>query len=198
MEVRLGKKWITLKEKYRTILGDEILKAIDRHYKYNFDRRGDDVVKIIETVVRLDRKKKTVILPFLLLTEALALASGFALIIMGRNYAQIAIPALILVMATFGIVLRFLVKLFLDPDQQVPSIESFSIELGLGVGLGVIYYFLFCIGGSSIAGDLDEAMKRGPFEPVAIVISILTIGVSFLLEDSLERARKKLSGAITS
>jgi hypothetical protein len=193
-----AERWKILKADYRRRLeeNDELLKAIDRHYTDTPDKRGDDVVTIMETIVRSEKSKRTTIVPFLLCTELLAFVGGFALIITGKTYVQIAIPALILAMAAFGIVLRFLVKLLLDPDQQLP-IKGFVIELGLGVGLSVIYYFLFRIGGSSIAPDLDQTMKTGPFESVAIVISILTIGVSFLLEDSLERARNKLSGAIT-
>lgn len=105
-------------------------------------------------------------------------------------------PILIIAMATFGIVLRSLVRLLKCPEEMLQR-RVFFVELGLAVGVGVIYYIFFQLSGSSIAQEnLSEALAGGSFIAVALVVSLITVGTSFLLEESIERLSKQLSRTV--
>lgn len=167
-------------------------KALEHFYGDIYEGRGEEVVDLIERVVQLSRREAKITIPLLLGTEIVTLLAWFFMFTRGRDFAALAMPLLIVMMGVFGIVLRSLVRLFRDPMRD-ESARTFAIEIGLGVGLGVVYYLFFRLGGSSIAPDLDQSLKAGRFDSVALVVSVLALGASFMLEQAVAQASRRLA-----
>jgi len=176
------------------VSGNNSRRPIEQDFGDLYKGRTDDIVRIVEKVVQARKKEASMPLPILLLVEFVALGLWFLLVHAGDAYPEIAMPIIILTTAAFGIVLRSLVRLFSDPDLTLRT-KAFFLELGLGIGFGAIYYMLFLIGGNVISKDLSATLKAGSFQSVALVVSILIVAVSFLLEDSIKKARIKLEEA---
>ena len=188
--------WERLEVSFRKNLKDKV-KPLTDPYDDVSKERAESIIDIAETVIRIDRKEDCVSHITLLGAEGFALLLWLLVVLTGDHYVSIAMPILIIAMATFGIVLRSLVRLLKRPDEMLQR-RVFFVELGLAVGVGVIYYIFFQLSGSSIAQkNLSEALAGGSFIAVALVVSLITVGTSFLLEESIERLSKQLSRTVS-
>lgn len=183
--------WNRMELDFRRVLQDQT-DPLTKYFGDTSPSRVNGIIDIVEVMVRIQKKETSFSYKFLVLVECIALVLWFIIFLSGNKYSQIAMPVLILMMAIFGIILRSLIRLLKDPDQFIQA-KVFFVELGLAIGLSVIYYFFFQLGGSSISTDFESALKDRTFSSVALIVSLLTVGVSFLLEETIEKASKRLS-----
>ncbi len=183
--------WNSMELYFRRVLQNQT-EPLTKYYGDTSSLRVNGVLDIVEKMVRVQNKETSFSYKFLILVECVALVLWFIVFQSGSKYSQIAMPVLIFMMAILGIILRSLIRLLKDPDQFIQA-KVFFVEIGLALGLSVIYYFFFQLGGSSISTDFESILKDRTFNSVALIVSLLTVGVSFLLEETIEKASKRLS-----
>lgn len=182
-------------ERTKSMLNFALQQRIDPMTKSAEDvssNRVKELIDILEKMVGIQKKETGISYKVLVFIEILILASWFIILVTGKNYPLIALPLIIFVMAFCGIILRSLIRLHKDADQIIPT-KVFIIELGIGIALGVIYYIFFLVGASSISANFEDSIKGRTFTSLALVVSLLSIAVSFLLKESIEGMHKRLS-----
>jgi hypothetical protein len=172
---------------------NHMTEPLTRYFGDTSDQRSDAIVALVERMATANRRETRVLYPYLLAVELVCVFVWFAVLLTGQSYSQLSIPIILLCMAIFGIVMRSLIRMFGNQDVVITA-KIFAIEAGIGTGLSLIYYIFFMLGGSSITDSLKSALAtERSFTSIGLIISLLAFGVSFLLEDSILKASKKLS-----
>jgi len=186
--------WELQRRDFERVLGE--VEPLTEYFGRTSEDRMNKIVTICERMANAQMRSRIITPRALVYVEFVCLAIWFTVLFAVSN-ADVGIPVMILTMSTVGIVLRSLLKLM--PARSSPlELETFTIEIGLGVGVAVIYYLLFLVGGSSISRDLQTALKDNHARvSVGVMVSLLSVAVSFLLEDSIEQVSKKLKATAT-
>lgn len=158
--------------------------------------RMDEIISIAELLSRANKNDSLVSYYSLLSIELICLVGWLLLYHTGSTYSQFSVFMMIVLMSTFGIVLRSLLKIS-STDTSGVMLRAFLVEIGLGVGVGMVYFLFFQIGGASISHDVKTALQQeNTFSSVSIIVSLLSVSASFLLEESIAKVTKKMTEAL--
>lgn len=184
--------WSQVKSAIQLVVGQSTNSLIDPSSDVT-DQRADEVLIVLKKMVSALARGTALFYPFVIGIEVVLIIIWFAILLNGAKYSDVAIPLALVCMAIFGIVMRALIRLLGDENVALKW-KTFSIEAGIGVGLALIYYILFMLGGSSIAADIKQSLTDDKsFRSICLIISLLAFGVSFLLEDTIQKITKKLA-----
>jgi hypothetical protein len=195
------KAWEQLAHGYKGTLSDLEYQAIDDPSPGLDVKRVEIIVDAAERLAKdSDRAEPRISLVLLICTELTCVVVWFLLhntAISINTKPEYLLGGLLVTSSIIGVLLRSLVRCFLSDIKNI-LLSAFLAELGLGIGLSFAFFLLSQIGGSMLADNLDQSMTDDPyfFRKLGFILSTLSVGVAFLLEQSIARLRTGLETAI--